>query len=159
MTTTVGSNWQKFKARIVRGYQVASRRGGDSRFPGGTVPMQTPHFRARGLDLAVYHPGTINVSIAPFGYQVRSPRVTLTAVKWHRTDPAEDFSFFDVRLFPENGSSVDGLIYYPHPETKPQHFQQPDVLELLFPYIDRIAYGQVLHLAVPSDQILIKQAP
>ena len=158
MTTTAGSNWQRFKARIVPGYQVASGRGGDIRFPGGTVPMQTPHFRARGLDLAVYYPATINVSIAPCRYQVRSPRVSLTAVKWHPTEPAEDFSFFDVRLFPEDGSSVDGLIYYPHPETKPKHFQQPYVLELLFPYVHGISYGADLQLAVPTDQMIIEEA-
>ena len=90
-------------------------------------------------------------------YQVRSPRVTLTTVKWHPTEPAEDFSFFDVRLFPENGLSVDGLIYYPHPETKPEHFQQPDVLELLFPYVRGISYATDLQLAVPSDQMLIEE--
>jgi hypothetical protein len=120
--------------------------------------MQTPHFRACGLDLAAYYPGTINVSIAPRRYRVRSPRVTLTAVKWHPTEPAEDFSFFDVRLFPENGLPVDGLIYFPHPETKPEHFQQPDVLELLFPYVHGISYGMDLQLAVPSDQMLIEEA-
>jgi hypothetical protein len=52
-------------------------------------------------------------------------------LKWHPTEPAEDFSFFDIRAAGPVGEPVAGLIYYPHPDTKPVHFQQPDVLELL----------------------------
>ena len=60
---------------------------------------------------------------------------TFRDVKWHPTEPAEDFSFFDVRLIRSGAPALAGLINYPHPETKPMHFQQPDVLELLLPFV------------------------
>ena len=41
---------------------------------------------------------------------------------------------------------VAGHIYYPHPDTKPEHFQQPDVLELLLPYRRKCRLGMELTL-------------
>ena len=148
--------WQTITARVVRGHQVASGQNGNPRFPGGTLRMQAPCFKALGLDLETYHPGTLNVSIAPRSYRVGMARHTFHQVKWHPTEPAEDFSFFDVRLIRPDGNSVNGLIYFPHPETKPEHFQQPDVLELLFPLLEGIEYGSRLVLEIPTDQMVIE---
>ncbi len=145
--------WHSFPARVVPGHQVASGNNGNPRFPGGTLRMQTPHFRALGLDLGVYHVGTVNVSIAPAHYRVLQPRLTFRAVDWHPTDPAEDFSFIDVRVVRDEATQVEGLIYYPHPDTKPTHFQSPDVLELLLPYVEGLVYGEILQLQVPADQL------
>ena len=152
------SKWQRFHARIVPGHQVASGRNENPRFPGGTLRMQAPHFRARGLDLDRFFGGTVNVSIAPLRYRVAQARLTLRAVKWHPTEPAEDFSFFDVRLLRDGQPPAEGLIYYPHPETKPEHFQQPDVLELLLPFVDGITYGADLLLELPVEQMVIEAA-
>jgi hypothetical protein len=117
--------------------------------------MQEPYFKAMGLDLGAYHPGTLNVSIAPAVYHVRSPRLTFRQVKWHPTEPAEDFSFFDVRLVRPGSDAVSGLIYFPHPDTKPEHFQQPDVLELLMPFVESVGYGAELVLEIPEDQMVV----
>jgi hypothetical protein len=143
-------------ARLVEGHRVASGLNGNPRFPGGTLRMQFPHFLARGLDLNSFHLGTLNVSIAPLAYRVLQPRHTFTHVKWHPTEPAEDFSFFDVRVGCPDKSSVDGLIYFPHPDTKPEHFQQPDVLELLLPFVKGLRYGMTLRLEVPADQMVFE---
>lgn len=148
--------WQTVTARVVPGHQVASGQNGNPRFPGGTLRMQDPHFKALGLDLDVYHTGTLNVSIAPSRYRVRRARHTFHDVKWHPTEPAEDFSFFDVRLILPDGGRVDGLIYFPHPDTKPEHFQQPDVLELLLPFVEGLNYGAELILEIPEDQMVIE---
>lgn len=149
------SSWQQFTARIVQGHRVASGQNGNPLFPGGTLKMQTPFFRTLGLELGCYHAGTLNVSIAPLRYRVVAPRRTFRALKWHPTEPAEDFSFFDVRLLRDNARAVEGLIYFPHPETKPTHFQQPDVLELLFPFVEGLSYRAEIQLQVPSTQMLI----
>ena len=146
---------QLVSARIVQGHRVASGQNGNPLFPGGTLRMQLPFFRALGLDLSRYHIGTLNVSIAPLTYRVLAPRFTFRAVKWHTTEPAEDFSFFDVRLLRENALPMEGLIYFPHPETKPTHFQKTDVLELLFPLFEELNYGMEIQLEVPSEQMLI----
>jgi len=145
--------WKTVSARVVEGHRVASGSNGNPRFPGGTLLMQMPYFQALGLDLSPFYRGTVNVSIAPMNYRVRKARYTFRRVKWHPTAPAEDFSFFDVRLLRDGAEPVAGLIYYPHPETKPEHFQRPDVLELLLPYIKGVEYGAHLTLSIPSDQM------
>lgn len=118
--------------------------------------MQTPFFLDRGLNLGEFYEGTINVSIAPQQYRVLKARHTFRNVKWHSTEPAEDFSFFDVRLIRTGKKPLAGLVYFPHPETKPEHFQQPDVLELLFPYIEGLRYGMKLTLEVSDSQMAIE---
>ena len=146
---------QTFPATVVPGHQVASGNNGDPRFPGGTIRMQMPHFKKLGLDLSAFFPGTINVSIAPGCYEVIAPRCTLKRVKWHPTEPEEDFSFFDVEMITGGGQRVTGWIYHPHPETKPEHFQQADVLELLLPHVEGLSYGIRLELITQLTQIRI----
>lgn len=145
-------------ARVVEGHRVASGLNGDARFPGGTLRMQFPFFLARGLDLSSFHLGTLNVSIAPLAYRVLQARYTFANMKWHPTEPAEDFSFFEVRAGCPDKTSVSGYIYYPHPDTKPEHFQQPDVLELLLPFVKGLRYGMELNLVVPTTQMVFEPA-
>ncbi len=149
------TSWQTITARIVPGHQVASGLNANPRFPGGTLRMQAPFFRALGLDLAAYHGGTMNVSIAPCRYRVVKAPTTFRQVKWHPTEPAEDFSFFDVQLMRAGELPVAGKIYYPHPDTKPEHFQQTDVLELLLPFVAGLKYGDEIQLSIPSEQMVI----
>jgi hypothetical protein len=59
------SDWIEVKGYIEKGYEVASGQTKNPRFPQGTIEMQKPFFRDRGLDLSAYFPGTINLSIAP----------------------------------------------------------------------------------------------
>lgn len=141
-------------ARIVAGHKVASGQGGDPRFPDGTLRMQIPLFKERGLDLSPYYPGTLNLSISPWQYEVASPKLTFRQIKWCPTEPAEDFSFFDCEIRPAKQKEyVAGLIYFPHPETKPEHFQPPDVLEVLAPPLSDLTYGEVLDLRVDVNQL------
>jgi hypothetical protein len=146
----------KITARLVEGHRVASGLNGNPRFPGGTLRMQTPHFQERGFDISKLYVGTLNVSIAPLSYRVVKARHTFTNVNWHPTEPAEDFSFFDVRVVCPDGTAVAGYIYYPHPDTKPEHFQQSDVLELLLPFVKGLHYGMTLRLEVPADQMVFE---
>jgi hypothetical protein len=146
-------------ATIVQGHRVASGLNGNPRFPGGTMRMQLPFFRERGLDLSCYHLGTLNVSIAPLSYRVLRSKWTFPKVKWHPTEPAEDFSFFDVVVHREDAASISGLIYFPHPNTKPEHFQSPDVLELLLPWTEGLGYGSKLRLDVPAEQMTFTPTP
>jgi hypothetical protein len=120
--------------------------------------MQAPLFLALGLDLSVFHRGTINVSISPLCYRLARARHTFRKVKWHPTEAAEDFSFIDVGLARPIGPSIAGFIYYPHPETKPEHFQQPDVLELLLPFVDGLCCGATLSLEIPTAQMVIESS-
>lgn len=143
-------------ATIVQGHRVASGLNGNPRFPGGTLRMQLPFFAELGLDLSAFYPGTLNVSIAPLSYRVVQPRHTFRALKWHPEDLAEDFSFFDVTVHRDDGEPVRGWIYHPHPDTKPVHFQKPDVLELLLPWTEGLSYGTKIRLEVPVEQMMIE---
>ncbi len=49
---------------------------------------------------------------------------------------------------------VSGWIYLPHPDTKPGHFQKPDVLELLLPWTEGLEYGTRLELEAPEGQMV-----
>ena len=53
----------------------------------------------------------------------------------------------------DDGTRVKGLVYYPHPETKVQHFQKPDTLELLFPKMDDVAYGREMLLEFDPSEL------
>ncbi len=152
------ANHPSIACRIVPGHRVASGLNGDPRFPGGTVGMQTPHFLALGLDIRCFFTGTVNVSIAPLRYRILRPRLTLLQVKWHPVEPAEDFSFFDCLLQLPGAPPVAGLVYYPHPETKLEHFQNPDVLELLLPFVDGLRYNLGVTIRIPADQMHIESA-
>ena len=161
MSTETSENPARSKSvpcRIVPGHRVASGLNGDPRFPGGTVGQQKPHFLARGLDISGFFTGTVNVSIAPLRYRILRPRLTLRQVRWHPVFPAEDFSFFDCLLLRPDAPPVAGLVYYPHPETKIEHFQNPDVLELLLPFVEGLSYGMRLELRIPANQMLIEPA-
>lgn len=148
------------KGRIVSGHGVASGRGGNPRFPGGSLAMQAPFFRERGVDLGRYFPGTLNVSLAPGQFRILRPSRTLREVAWHPEDPPEDFSFLDAAVRVGSGSWIDALVYYPHPETKPKHFQPPEVLEILAAeWIDGAGEGVSVELAFDPKQIEITGIP
>ena len=138
---------------VVSGHRVASGQTSQSPYPAGTIEMQTPHFAALGVDLTPYYPGTLNVSVAPHRFDLR-PQITLHQVKWSRDHAAESFSFIPIGLAWQQ-QTFSGLVYYPRPETKINHFQDPSVLELLLPAIPGIAYGdRVLLTAAASDLII-----
>lgn len=144
------------EATVVRGHGVASGAGGDPRFPGGTLHLQFPIFAQHGLDLSGIHPATINLDISPAMYQIVRAKLTLHNICWQPDYPAETFSFFDCQITqPATGRSTSALIYYPHPETKPEHFQSSSVLEILAPKLADLNYGQKLQLAPDPSQLRI----
>lgn len=52
--------------------------------------------------------------------------------------------------------TYQGLIYYPHPETKIGHFQDPAIVEVLVSsFIPQIHYGDRVTVEVNPGEILI----
>lgn len=136
----IDRDWQTVAGTIERGHQVASGSALDSPYPGGTIEMQLPAFQALGLDLSGYFQGTLNVSIHPYQFQLIAPELTFRAVEWTDRHPPEDFSFSRCRILFQD-KTYEGLIYYPHPETKQRNFQNPSIIEILAPQIPGISYG------------------
>ncbi|MBE9242375.1 hypothetical protein [Synechocystis salina] len=149
------NNWIQIKGVVKAGHGVASGKSSDPRFPAGTIAMQKACFQERGLSLDDYYLGTINLSIAPHQYKAKQAKYTFRQVKWSNNDPAEDFSFFDCRIIIGNQQAIKGLIYYPHPETKPEHFQPPDILEIMSSFIQNLHYGNEVIIEVNPQQIEI----
>lgn len=131
------TNWIQIEGLVKRGYGVTSGQGQDPRFPKGTITMQKPFFQELGLDLNHYFPGTINISIAPRICEIKQAKYTFRNVRWS-AEPAEDFSFFDCQIWLKQGEPYSGFIYYPHPDTKPEHFQTPDTLEIITSFISEL---------------------
>jgi hypothetical protein len=46
-------------------------------------------------------------------------------------------------------------VYYPHPETKLRHFQDPSLLEVIAEPIPQIKYGDEVTIRLNPDEILI----
>lgn len=149
-------NWTQVKGVVTKGHGIASGQGGDPRYPNGAIELQKPIFAARGVNLDRFFAGTLNVSISPYQYSVKVAKYTLKDVKWTTEEFTEDFSFFDCRISLNDGKKLEGLIYYPHPETKPEHFQSPDVLEIITYRIEGLKYGDELIVEVDPTQIDIR---
>jgi hypothetical protein len=137
---------------LVRGHQVASRAS--EHYPQGTIEMQAPFFRERGLDLSGFFSGTLNISIGPRTFRIRRARFHFPAVRWTSKHPPEHFSFSPCTLFAK-GSRYEGLIYYPHPETKARHHQTDSMIEVLAPWIEGIGYGDQIDIEVQGSEVEI----
>ena len=138
---------------VKEGHRVASGLAKEPRFPDGTLALQIPCFAERGLDLAPYHRGTINVSIAPLTYSIGQAWKTLPSVKWSPIMPAENFSFYRCGIRTTGADAfAEGLVYWPHPSTKPEFFQDPSTLEILAPFLEDIRCGSTVELQLnPKD--------
>lgn len=137
---------------VTTGHGVASGSNRDERFPGGTLAMQAPYFAAAGVDISSFAAGTLNIDVTPWRLVIDTPAITLRAVAWHPTEPAEDFSFVSCAVGHDPTDLVLGLVYHPHPATKPEHHQPPGVIEVLAPTIPDVGRGSVLHVAVVAGQ-------
>lgn len=142
------------KGVVVAGHGVASGRAHDSPFPAGTIALQAPHFAARGLDLTPFVMATVNVDLAPLRLAPRAPRWTFAHVAWTEVHGPETFSFVEC-LARRGEEGYEGLVYLPHPETKPMHHQPSTVVELLLPPLPGLGTGETLAVAVPDDQAYI----
>ncbi len=145
------------KGTVVRGHQVASGQGDDPRFPGGTLAMQFPYFSELGLDLSEFYPATINVSISPLDFFIVDADYVFTQVKWHEIEPAEDFSFICCQLR-VGEEMARGFVYYPHPETKPEHFQPEGLIEVILDrFMPEVSYGAKTVLCFEDGKIGITE--
>jgi hypothetical protein len=147
------TNWAKVAGVIIRGHQVASQKS--EHYPLGAIEMQIPFFKARGLDLTTYFRGTLNISISPRVFRMVKPQHTFRNVEWTTKHPPEDFSFSRCRI-EFKGELYDAWVYYPHPETKERHFQNPSVIEVIAPQIQDISYGAHVEVVLNTGEVLVE---
>jgi hypothetical protein len=137
---------------VVEGHHVASQPSKEYPYP--ALEKQIPFFKERGLDLNHFHLGTLNISIAPKRFEMHNPRYTFPLVRWTDLHPPETFSFSSCKVR-FKGQEYDGLVYYPHPETKIRHFQDPSVIEILAEFIPQLSYGGGVELLLALEEILL----
>lgn len=137
----------------MRGHQVASRPSKD--YPYSSLEKQKPYFKALGLDLSEFFNGTLNISIAPQTFEMVAPEFTFPLVEWTDLHPPETFSFSRCKVIFE-GSEYSGWVYYPHPETKKNHFQDPSLVEVITYEIPNIQYGDALEVEVNLNEIKVQ---
>ena len=144
--------WTIVHGTLAQGYRVASGPSVD--YPYGSLARQRPIFKARGLDLNAYFNGTLNVDIRPVTFAMIKPEFTFEHVEWTDLHPPETFSFSRCKvIFKE--IEYEGRVYYPHPETKLRHFQNPSLLEVIAQPIPEIKYGDALDVLVNDDEIAL----
>lgn len=151
----VNPAWVSVKGVLVKGYGVASGPSPD--YPYGALERQRPIFKERGLDLAAYFNGTLNIDIRPVTFELVKPEFTFRDVRWTDLHPPEHFSFSRCRtLYRE--LEYEGWIYYPHPETKLRNFQNPSLLEVITHLISRIQIGDQIRVLVNSERVQLRGA-
>ena len=142
--------WSLLHGVIVQGYRVAS--GPSKDYPYGALDRQRPIFKARGLDLNSYFNGTLNVDIRPRVFKMVKPEFTFHSVGWTDLHPPEHFSFSRCKVLYRD-VEYDGWVYYPHPETKLRHFQNPSLVEVIAYPIPEVKYGSKLDLLLNPEEI------
>ena len=139
---------------IRQGHGVASGKNKDSRFPYGTLAMQTPFFIDQGFEDKNFFQGTLNISLFQHSYYLGKPHFYFSQIKWCEELPPENFSFFDCTLqVPLRNVKYQSYIYWPHPSTKPEFHQDPSVLEVLAPEITGIKYGDEMNIFADPESV------
>lgn len=147
-------NSGEIDAVVIPGHRVASGQAEDSPYPMGTIAMQVPYFKAQGLDLSAFHSATLNLSISPHQFSIIKPDYEFKQVAWAEGFPCEDFSFIKCEIM-YHQVWYKGYVYYPHPETKIDHFQDESTLEIIAEYIEGLCYENRVRLRIKPDQISI----
>jgi hypothetical protein len=143
--------WIILKGRLRKGYRVAS--GPSKAYPEyGSIEKQKPYFKTLGLNLSHIFNGTLNISIHPYEFEMKKPEYKFKKVKWTGLTNAEDFSFSRCKI-KFRGREYNGWVYYPHPETKKDHFQSKSTVEVLAPFIEGIKYGNTVEISFNSVEI------
>jgi hypothetical protein len=136
---------------LKKGYGIASGSAENSPYPKGSIALQAPHFLKRGLDISRCYKGTLNISIAPYRFKMVDPEWVFERVPWYN-GYVETFSFSRCKVVYRE-KEVEGFVYYPHPDTKPDHFHDDSLLEVLSPYLGSIREGEKLILFLNTGEI------
>jgi len=145
--------YKRLPGILLRGHQVASRPS--AAYPYSSLEKQKPYFKERGLDLYGYFNGTLNISIAPFTFQMSAPEITFPLVEWTDLHPPETFSFSRCKVI-FKGVEYEGWVYYPHPETKKTHFQDPSLVEVITYQIPEIEYGDAIEVELNLEEVTVQ---
>ncbi|MCP4165129.1 MAG: hypothetical protein GY759_04450 [Chloroflexi bacterium] len=136
------------------GHGHASGRNPESPYIGGTLNLQYPIFKRLGLDLGECYPGTLNISITPFTYQIIEPEHEFLDIAWFPGRQAENFCFCRCLVF-ASGRPLGGYLYHPDPATKVTHPDNPSHLQIVSPYIPSLVIGSPVDVGFRSQDVIV----
>lgn len=159
-----------FRGVVIPGYQIASGQSVGTEgnpFSAGSLATQAPLLAKQGIDLETLVPGlfwgTINVELKEeivlirSDYQARDIDWTVNEIGAARIPP-ETFSFVRCCFAYPAASTGDmtayypGLLYYPHPETKPgTNAHHYDRLEVITPPVPNLVPGTIAEIVCRAD--------
>jgi hypothetical protein len=88
--------WITITGRLRKGYRVAS--GPSRAYPEyGSIEKQKPFFKKLGLNLDRMFNGTLNISIAPYEFEMKKPGFQISAGQVDGTDQRRDFFIFPLQ--------------------------------------------------------------
>jgi len=143
---------QSIGGLVCRGYQIASGKAPDSPYPGGSIALQIPIFKQLGLNLENFYPATLNLNISPYRFKITRADYEFNQVEWIDTIAGENFSFLACQIMWQE-RNYPGFVYYPHPETKPDHIHENNRVEIITEWIPDIRYGNRVTLIVDNSQV------
>jgi hypothetical protein len=146
--------WKNISGVVIQGYRVASAPSKD--YPYGALDKQRPFFKSLGLDLNDFFNGTLNIDISPAAFKLIKPELTFQHVEWTDLHPPEHFSFSKCKVIYKD-VEYGGWVYYPHPETKLRHFQNPSLLEVIAYPIPDINYGDKVEVLINLEEIEVTE--
>lgn len=149
----MNTEWNCVSGVVVAGHCVAS--GPSDVYPYGSLVKQSPFFKALGLNLDSFYLGTINISISPKRWALIKPEYTFKQIAWTNLHPPEDFSFSACRIT-FHDHRYKGWVYYPHPETKIRHFQDPSLIEVITNRIMGLKLGNQVALEFKTKEISLE---
>jgi hypothetical protein len=149
---------ERIDASVKQGYRVASGTSvEDPRFneDGGTIRLQIPEFKKRGLDFDTYFGGkadeayvcsTLGLDLAPRKVIIVKPQYFFPNVRWTNKFDAEIPGFCENFFLSKaevafQGKTYKALLYIPDPKTKPGHFHPATTIEVIAEKISGIRYG------------------
>lgn len=147
----------RVEGTIVRGHGVAGGGSPSSPHPAGTITLQAPYFRARGLDLSGFHPATLNISTSPLAVRIVNPAHHFADVAWTPLHGPESFDFIPVTLL-VGPRRVEAWGYRPTPETKAGHPQPETVLEVIAPFLPEVREVEGILLELDPKQVRVVES-
>lgn len=149
-------SWQ---GKVIAGHGVASGRSAGTAsnpYPQGSIAMQAPLFKSRGLDLSDCFLGTINLDIAPQSWKLLQADHCFEKLRWTDLHPPETFSFVALQVQWQDVWH-SGWLYRPHPETKAAHLQSRSVMELIMPKLQGVSTGAILQVRCAKEYLLLNK--
>ncbi|MEW6982948.1 hypothetical protein AAD001_09890 [Colwelliaceae bacterium 6471] len=145
----------RYPFSVVKGHQVASGMSINSPYPKGTIALQTPYFKSLGLDLTDYFSGTINAQFDCQQIELMKYSHVFENLNWLKGLPSETFYFAPVKIEYKK-KLYRAFVYQPDKQTKIDHFQENNVLELIAEQLPGLNYNEQLELIIEQGFLEIK---